>query len=109
MAVDRREIRQLPKLPLALPCEIPAGFVALRDIAAHDSIRGVDIGKAPDVTAGAPVRVMVSTGGISITASAIALADGRAGDQIEVRMQRPARTLRTRVIGPGAVQLTDGN
>lgn len=105
IAIERRDVRQLPRVPLTLPCDIPAGAVALHDVTARDVVRGADIGEAPDVTAGTPVRVTVSTGAVSVTASAVALSDARVGDQIEVRMQRPTRTLRTRVIGPGAVLL----
>ena len=66
-----------------------------------------DIGRAPDVLIGVPVQVSASNGGINVTTTAIALADARVGDQIDVRLQHPSRTLRTRVIGRGAVQLVD--
>jgi flagella basal body P-ring formation protein FlgA len=107
--LERRDFRSLPRLTLAAPCEFGPEVVTLRDIGARDVVRSVDIGKALDVTSGAPVRVIVATGGISVSTSAVALADARVGDRIEVRLQRPARILRTRVIGPGSVQLTDGS
>jgi flagella basal body P-ring formation protein FlgA len=53
--------------------------------------------------------VNVTTGAVSVATTAIALADARVGDQIDVRLQRPARTLRTRVTAPGSVQLIDGS
>jgi flagella basal body P-ring formation protein FlgA len=105
ITLDRRDIRQSPRLSLPLPCDIPAGTVALHDISRNDVVRSLDIGKVPDVSARTPVHITASAGGVSVTASAIALSDGRVGDRIEVRMQRPARTLRARVIGAGAVQL----
>jgi flagella basal body P-ring formation protein FlgA len=109
LSMQRRPIRDVPKLPLAIPCEVAPDAVALRDITAGEVIRSVDVGRAPDVTAGAPVRVSVATRGVSITTGAIALADARVGDQIDVRLQHPTRTLRTRVTGPGSVQLMDGS
>lgn len=109
VTIRRRDVGDVPTLPLATPCEMEPGVVALRDIAAGDVIRSADFGRAPDVTAGFPVRVSVAIGGISVTTSAIALADARVGDQIDVRLQRPARTLRTRVTGPGSVQLMGGS
>lgn len=101
---QRRDLRDLPKTRLALPCAVALDAAALRDIAAGDVIRSADIGTAPDVTAGAPVRVSVASGGISVTTRAIALADAKVGDQVDVRLQRPTRILRTRVTGLGAVQ-----
>jgi flagella basal body P-ring formation protein FlgA len=109
LGLERRDVRLMPRPPLATPCELGPETVSLRDIGARDVVRTVDIGRAPDVTAGAPVRVTVATGGISVSTTAIALADARVGDRIEVRLQRPARILRTRVIGPGSVQLMDGS
>jgi flagella basal body P-ring formation protein FlgA len=107
LGIQRRDMQELPASSLSFPCALAPDVVALRDIAARDVVRSVDIGSAPDVVAGAPVRVSVVTGGISVTTTAIALADARKGDQISVRLQRPARTLRTRVTGPGSVQLTE--
>jgi flagella basal body P-ring formation protein FlgA len=109
LSMQRRDVRELPRLSLALPCDIEPDSVALRDIAAGDVVRTVDVGEAPDVSAGARVRVNVTTGAVSVATTAIALADARVGDQIDVRLQRPARTLRTRVTAPGSVQLIDGS
>ena len=109
LTLERRDIHSIPRQALANSCRIDAASVALRDIAARDVIRSNDVGRALDVTAGAPVNITVSSGGISVTTSAIALADARVGDLIPVRLQRPARTLHTRVTGPGSVQLVDGS
>lgn len=106
LTAQRHDLRDLPRARLALPCEVVLDAVALRDIAAGDVIRSADIGTAPDVTAGAPVRVSAASGGVSVTTTAIALADAWVGDQVDVRLQRPTRTLRTRVIAPETVQLT---
>jgi flagella basal body P-ring formation protein FlgA len=105
LAEQRLELRDLPRARLALPCDVASDAVALRDIAAGDVIRRVDVGTAPDVSAGSPVHVSVASGGISVTTTAIALGDAWVGDQVDVRLRQPTRTLRTRVIGPAAVQL----
>lgn len=107
LGVQFRDVKEVPGESLAFPCDLSPAVVALRDLAARDVVRGVDIGSAPDVMAGAPVRISVVTRGISVTTTAVALADARRGDQVAVRLQRPARTLRTRVTGPGAVQLLE--
>jgi flagellar basal body P-ring formation protein FlgA len=105
--VKRRRARDVPRLALPAPCAVAPASVALRELAAGDVVRTVDVGSAPDVMAGHTVRLTVATKGISVTTKATALADARVGDQIDVRLQRPTRTLKTRVIGPGSVQLVD--
>lgn len=107
LRADRRDIRDVSVLALPAPCEIGREVVALRDTAARDVVRSVDVGNAPDIATGAPVRVTVTKNGINVSTIAIALADANAGDRIDVRLRHPARTLRTRVTGPGAVQLLD--
>jgi len=107
LGLQRRRIERTSQSTLPTPCEIGADVVVLRDLLRGDVIRPVDIGTAPDVIAGATVRVNLAAGGIRITAEAIALGDANIGDQIEVRLQRPTRTLRTRVVAPGTVQLAE--
>ena len=107
--VKRRSARAVPRLALPAPCAVAPESVVLRELAAGDVVRTVDVGRAPDVMAGSSVRLTVAINGISVTTKAIALSDARVGDQIDVRLQRPTRTLRTRVIGPGSVQLLDAS
>lgn len=107
--VQRRELRDAPRLALALPCAIGPEAVALRELASGDVVRTIDVGQAPDVMAGTPVSLSVATKGINVTTTAIALADARVGDQIDVRLRRPTRTLKTRVTGRGSVQLIGGS
>jgi len=106
--VERRSLGSLPKAALGPQCEVAAGAVALHDIGLRDVIRGGDIGREPDVSAGSRVRVSVLTGRISVTADAVALTDAQVGDEVKVLLQHPARTLRTRVVGRGTVQVMDG-
>lgn len=109
LTLQQRRAQDLPQHSLVGACEIAANAVSLRDIASGAVVRTTDVGKAPAVMAGMPVRVSVATGGINVTTSAVALADASVGDQIDVRLQRPARTLRTRVAAPGLVQLEEGS
>jgi len=88
-------------------CREQADESALRDIAAGEALRAGDIGKLPDVLLGAPVQVSAANGGITVTTFATALADARIGDPLDVRLQRPTRTLRTRVVARGVAQLLD--
>jgi flagella basal body P-ring formation protein FlgA len=102
-----RDVRYLPRGVLSPDHQIGAHVVALRDIAAKDVVRSSDIGTAPAVAAGMRVRVSASSGAISVSTTAIALADAQVGDQIDIRLARPTRTLRARVIAPGSVQPAD--
>lgn len=106
-STELRDIRKVQRGSLLTGCEFEPEVSAQRDIAPGDALRASDIGRAPDVVLGAPVRVSASSGSINVTTTAIALADARVGDQIDVRLQHPTRTLRTRVIGRGAVQIAD--
>jgi flagella basal body P-ring formation protein FlgA len=110
-ATGLRDVRDVPRNALPAACEIGsemgADIAVLRDVAAGDVVRVGDIGRALDVQAGTPVKVSASSGGISVTTTATALADARVGDRIDVRLQRPTRTLRARVTGRGTVQLAD--
>jgi flagella basal body P-ring formation protein FlgA len=90
-------------------CELAPGTTALRDIAAAEVIRSTDVGTPPEITAQMPVRVSVASGGVSLTTIAIALADARLGDELDVRLRNPARILKTRVTGSGSAQLLDGS
>lgn len=108
LRLQRRTASALPRsLFSANPCEIAGAAVALRDIAADDVIRLADVGTAPDVAGGAAVNISVAINGIKITTAATALADARVGDQVDVRLQRPPRTLRAQVTGPGSVRLLE--
>jgi flagella basal body P-ring formation protein FlgA len=106
-AAELRQVSGAQREALPTTCEIAPDAVALHDIAAGEALHLNDVGRAPDVLIGVPVQVSASNGGINVTTMAIALADARVGDQIDVRLQHPARTLRTRVIARGAVQLAD--
>ena len=107
LKVARRDVRNVPKLALQPKCALNSELVMLRDVAAGDLLRSTDVGSAPDVAAGMPVRLSVAQGAIVVTTNAISLADASVGDRIEVRLQRPTRTLKARVTAPGSAQLED--
>lgn len=105
LATQLRDVRTVPQSTLERPCQIAAEAVTLRDLAAGDIVRSADIGRSPDVSAGMPVRVSVSNGSITVSTSAIALADAQVGDQVDVRLPHPMRILKARVTARGSVQL----
>jgi flagella basal body P-ring formation protein FlgA len=109
LQVQRRDVRTAPARSLTHSCNIAPGSVALRDITVGDVLRGEDVGQALAVSSGTPVDLSVAVGAINVTIDAVALADARAGDEIEVRLQRPARILKARVTGPGSAKLVDGS
>ena len=109
LQVQRREVRNAPARSLMRSCEIPTGSVALRDMTVGDVLRDQDVGESFAVASGTPVDVTVAVGAINVTIAAVALADARAGDEIEVRLRRPARILKARVTGPSSATLMDGS
>jgi len=100
---ERRELQRYRDALRAAPCD--SGFVALRDLGAGEVIRSGDIGVAPDVAAGEAVRVGVRNGGIRVTTLATALVDANVGEVTDVRLGRPSRTRRARVIARGEAEL----
>ncbi len=104
-ATSTRDLRRVPARAVPAACAIAPGSVALRDIGAGDVLRDGDTGPLPDVLAGAPVRVNVAVGGVSVSVTATALGDAQVGDRIDVRLPRSTRVLMTRVTAPGAAEL----
>jgi flagella basal body P-ring formation protein FlgA len=103
--LERLAVRRVPARALTLPCDVPPGTVALREIAEGDVIRRHDVGIAPEVMAGSTVRVVVVAGAIRVTSVAVALTDARVGEQVPVRLDHPRRTVQARATGPGMVEL----
>jgi flagella basal body P-ring formation protein FlgA len=107
LRAQTRRARGLPRATLSGPCAIAAGSVAMHDLAAGDIVRAADIGPTLDVILGEPVQVTVTGDGVVVRVGAIALADARIGDRVDVRLSRSTSVLKTRVIGRGAVELLD--
>jgi len=107
LQVEPRDVRTAPARSLTHSCDIAPGSVALRDLTLGDVVRDEDVGPALAISSGAPLDLSIAVGAVNVTVPAVALADARAGDEIEVRLQRPARILKARVTGPGSAQLVD--
>jgi flagella basal body P-ring formation protein FlgA len=105
--VEERRLTNWTQHSLGLPCVLDAHAVALRDLATGDVIRSSDVGSAPAVMAGNAVRVEALAGSITVSAVGIALADAQPGDQVGVRLSRPARVIDGRVIAAGVVRLSE--
>ena len=105
--VEARTLKDVPKQPFPLPCRAETEVSTLRDIGPGDALRAEDVGAAFDVLVGAVVNVAVAAHGIHVGTTAVALSDARTGEQIDVRLDHPTRTLKARVTGPGSVQLVD--
>jgi flagella basal body P-ring formation protein FlgA len=90
---------------LAVPCALPEGITALRDVAVGDVVFADDVGPPFDVVADAPVTLRVTEGGFAVDITGLALSDARIGETTEVRLQHPARTFKARVVGRAIVQL----
>jgi flagella basal body P-ring formation protein FlgA len=105
LRLERRPSRQVPQSALPAKCDIAAGAVARHERLPREVVRRDDIGVAPDVAAGSRVYLRVSTSGINVITDAVALSDAMKGEWLQVRLQRPSRTLRARVVEPGLVEL----
>jgi flagella basal body P-ring formation protein FlgA len=105
---ERRPLRETSSAALGAACDIAEQSVALRELASGDVVNRADVGAPLAVAAGSAVHVSVESGAVSVTALATALADARIGDELDVRLQHPIRTLKARVIAPGAAKLVTG-
>jgi flagella basal body P-ring formation protein FlgA len=106
--LEQRKIHRVAVLSLGPMCDIAPASVAVRELGKGDILRTSDIGAPFAVLAGAPVRLDVKSGTVTISTLAVALADARIGDELDVRLQNPIRTFKTRVVAPGAAKLMAG-
>jgi flagella basal body P-ring formation protein FlgA len=93
-------------LPVRL-CELAPDAVALQELSEGDVVRKADVGSAPAVMAGEPVRLSVVANGIRVTTSATALSDARTGEPVDVRLTRSRKVVSARVTGTGTVELLE--
>jgi len=105
LVLEYRDLRDVPAGSLSVPCELAPDEVALRYMGKQDVVRAQDVGAAPAVAAGMPVAVTTLAGGISVTATGVALTDAMVGDRIEVRLTGPTRIRHVRVTGVGTAEL----
>jgi flagella basal body P-ring formation protein FlgA len=105
---ERRALREVSAAAVGGACDIAGQSVALRELASGDVLNRSDVGPPLAVVAGSPVQLSVASGAVSVTALATALADARIGDELDVRLQHPIRTLKARVVAPGAAALVTG-
>jgi flagella basal body P-ring formation protein FlgA len=85
-----------------------AGAVALRDLGAGSVLTDRDVQRAKLVRNGETVQLQVRKGSITARGSAIARADGSAGDRIRVWTADRSRELSGTVIGRGLVEIDLG-
>jgi len=88
-----------------LPLESIIGKAAARSIPEGTFLRASDVIEPQLVYRGAPVTLRVQIGGILITSTARALADGRMGMPVRVFSNVSNRTLDAVVQGPAVVNL----
>lgn len=76
-----------------------------RSLDAGELVRASDLNTPADVEQGAEASVMVDVGAIRIDARAIALADGRVGQDIPVRLLGQSNVVHATVMAPGQLTL----
>lgn len=82
-----------------------AGMVAKRPLLPGQPLLASQLEPPLLVRKGDAVNVTANSGGLTIKAAGIALADGRAGEQIRVRNRTSNRIVDARVAGPGQVEV----
>ncbi len=90
----------------ALQPAAAAGREAVRRLSAGAVVRASDVAVPRMVRRGEPVTIKVRSGGLTITASGRALADGRRGDTVRVVASSTNRTLDALVEGSGTVRVS---
>ncbi len=108
-AFELRRVRiasDLGGAPLAL--NMLPGATALRDLAPGSVLTERDVQRAKLVKAGDSVQLQVKKGAVTARGSAIAKADGAAGDRIRVWTADKTRELTGTVIGRGLVEIELG-
>lgn len=90
----------------ALPPTAAAGQEALRRLMPGAVVRPTDVAAPRLVRRGEPVSIKVRSGGLTISTSGRALADGRMGDLVRVVATSTNRTLDGHVDAAGSVRIT---
>ncbi len=86
-------------------CASASGLQVQRSLDRGDVVRMSDVGTPPDVKQDSEASVAVDVGVIRIDARGIALADGRLGEDIPVRLLGQGKVVRATVIAPGQLTL----
>ncbi len=108
LGIDRKPLRWIPTHALRPPCGLGTGLVLLRTLAAGDTVRQTDVGPPPDVAAFGALKVRIVVGSVMVEKAGVALADGRVGDEVPVRLAGSARQLNGRVAARGLVRVESG-
>jgi flagella basal body P-ring formation protein FlgA len=84
------------------------GMQLKRQIQAGVPIPVAELMQPTQITRGAPVRLLLQVGGLSLAGQGVALESGATGEQIRVRNVSSQAVLQAEVVGPGVVRVMPG-
>lgn len=104
LTYERIDTRPLADRPFSTPDEL-LGSRARRIIQAGEPLIASMVEEIPVIGRGEKVVVLVSVGGVSVTATGTALQDGAPGAPIAVRNDRGGKRLQCTVVSAGVVRI----
>ena|GEM_PF-1304014 len=104
VTIERRDVRSLGDQVYASVGEV-LGLRARRMVAEGRVLVAGDLERIPLVERGERVRAVVTIGGVTVWATAVALDDGACGDLIDVKNDRTGKRLRGVVEAQGVVRV----
>jgi flagella basal body P-ring formation protein FlgA len=81
------------------------GWIARRSVVAGEPLDRRNASPPPVVEAGAPVRVLWSTGNVSVALEGVALNDAALGETVRIRTGRSVGVVRGTAIAPGEARM----
>jgi flagellar basal body P-ring formation protein FlgA len=93
----------------AIAPEAASGLEARHALSAGEVVHAADVGEPRMVKRGEPVMVKLRSGGLTITASGRALADGHRSELVRVVVGATSHTLDAVVDAPGVVRVAIAN
>ncbi len=104
IGLSKQNLSKSPPGLLTVPEKVE-GTVARSRIEKGSYIRDTMVAEAPVVRKGDVVKIVASSGGLTVVAQGVAREDGRMGEQVMVENVRSNKNVPARVVGPGSVEV----
>lgn len=104
IGLSRQNMSKAPPGLMTSPEKVE-GSVARSRIEKGSYIRDTMVAEAPVIRKGDVVKIVASSGGLTVVAQGVAREDGRMGEQVMVENIRSSKNVPARVLGPGSVEV----